>query len=121
MLQLFVFVLKHSAQSACAVGSSPRFSFTYFLKRDTETRHYGSENLQLFEVGKISSLGSLWSLSITCCQGTVQHFQKSLQCVLHVTDAWSDNQLEELQGGSQLVCVRQDASLYYRTRVSSLG
>lgn len=43
-----------------------------------------------------------------------------VQYVLSVTDAWPDNQLEELQGGNQPVCVRQDAFLYFRAGVSSL-
>lgn len=37
--------------------------------------------------------------------------------VLSMTDAWPDNQLEELQGGNQLAYVRQDAFLYYRAGV----
>lgn len=43
-----------------------------------------------------------------------------VQYVLSMTDAWPDNQLEELQGGNQPVCVRQDAFLYFRAGVSSL-
>lgn len=63
------------------------FSLTYFLKRVTETTHYGSENLQLAEVGKKfyrKRLVTEYYLLLMNCSTLLE---VTVQCVLSMTDA----------------------------------